>query len=131
MKIGELARRAGVTVDTIRFYERRGVLPAPQRQRCGYRVYPEATLERLRLARSMRALGFKLDEIADGLRAMSAKDATCAGEKWRLERVLARLDRELSALERVRGSVVQVLHECDSGSCRFARSGAGLGQDGP
>ena len=69
MKIGQLARAAGVTVDTVRFYERRGVLPQAARLPSGYRVYTAATVERIRLARTLQALGFTLDEVVDALHA--------------------------------------------------------------
>lgn len=69
MNIGELARSAEVNIDTIRFYERRGVLPRPDRRPSGYRVYTTATVERLRLARALQSLGFTLDEIVGAFHA--------------------------------------------------------------
>jgi DNA-binding transcriptional MerR regulator len=57
MKIGEMAKRAGVTIDTVRFYERRGVLPPPERLPSGYRVYDTAAVERVRFARELQASG--------------------------------------------------------------------------
>ena len=61
MKIGEVAAGAGVSIDTVRFYERRGVLPEPERTASGYRTYTDASVERLRLARRLQSLGFTLD----------------------------------------------------------------------
>src|ERR1700680_2418885 len=69
MKIGQLARDAAVSIDTVRFYERRGVLPRPQRQPSGYRTYSDATVGRIKLARALQALGLTLDEVIDALRA--------------------------------------------------------------
>jgi DNA-binding transcriptional MerR regulator len=69
MKIGQVADAAGVSVDTVRFYERRGVLPAPERLPSGYRTYGSATVERIRLARRFQALGLTLDEVIDALLA--------------------------------------------------------------
>jgi DNA-binding transcriptional MerR regulator len=60
MKIGEIAGRAGVSVDTVRFYERVGVLPPPARTESGYRDYEPGTIERIRLARELQAIGFTL-----------------------------------------------------------------------
>ena len=120
MKIGELARSAGVNIDTVRFYERRGVLPRPERQASGYRVYNEVTVERLRLARALQSLGFKLDEIIDALHASDRGGATCETERWRLERVLERIDAKIGDLRRTRRDVVDVLAECDAGRCRLA-----------
>ena len=120
MNIGELARSAEVNIDTVRFYERRGVLPRPDRRPSGYRVYSDATVERLRLARSMQSLGFTLNEIVDALHASDGADATCENERWRLEAVLTRLDAKISDLRRTRRELVEALAECEAGRCRFA-----------
>jgi DNA-binding transcriptional MerR regulator len=119
MKIGQLAHAAGVTVDTVRFYERRGVLPQPDRLPSGYRVYTAATVERIRLARTLQALGFTLDEVIDALHASDAGTMTCADERWRLEDVLVRIDRQIEHLATVRDNVRDVLADCDAGHCRF------------
>src|SRR5918911_2285762 len=87
MKIGQVADEADVSVDTVRFYERRGVLPAPQRRPSGYREYPASTVERIRTARALQHLGFTLEEVIEALRAHDAGTATCASELWRLEAV--------------------------------------------
>ncbi|WP_226813792.1 MerR family transcriptional regulator, partial [Bordetella pertussis] len=63
MKIGELARTAGTTVETVRYYEKEGLLPAPERGLNNYRSYGEAHVERLRLIRNCRALDMTQDEI--------------------------------------------------------------------
>ena len=60
--IGEVAAGADVSIDTVRFYERRGVLPVPERTDSGYRTHPPATVDRLVLARRLQSLGFTLDE---------------------------------------------------------------------
>src|SRR6266487_5982261 len=88
MKIGQVAREAGVSIDTVRFYERRGVLPAPERRPSGYRMFTETAVPRIRMARSLQSLGFTLDEVIDALRAHDAGGATCDSERWRLEAVV-------------------------------------------
>lgn len=122
MNIGELARSAEVNIDTIRYYERRGVLPSPARRPSGYRVYPPETVERLRLARALQSLGFTLDEIVGAFHASAGGTATCETERWRLEAVLERLDAKISDLRRTRRELVQALAECADGRCRFAGS---------
>jgi len=121
MKIGEVARDAGVTVDTVRFYERRGVLPEPERQPSGYRRYTAGAAPRIRLAKSLQALGFTLDEVVDALRSLDAGDATCESERWRFERVLDRIDARLAELRRVRQDVVDVLDQTHAGRCALCR----------
>ena len=123
MKIGQLAELAGVSTDTVRFYERRGVLPPPQRQPSGYRVYTAETAERIRLAKDLQAHGFTLAEVIDALHSREA-GTTCADERWRLERVLDRIDRRLAELRALRSTVVDTLAGCDAGDCRFATTDA-------
>ena len=125
MKIGEVARKAGVSIDTVRFYERRGVLPAPQRQPSGYRTFTDATVTRIKMTRELQDLGFTLDEVIDALRAHDAGGATCDSERWRLEAVVDRLDARIAELRRARRNTMKVLDECRAGRCRF-EAGGGL-----
>ncbi len=66
MTIGELARRAGVKAQTIRFYEREGLVPVPARSAAGYRRYPAEAVERVRFIRAAKEVGFTLEEISAG-----------------------------------------------------------------
>ena len=68
LKIGQLARAAGVNVETIRYYERRGLLPEPPRTRSGYREYPESDVARLGFIRRAQELGFTLKEVKELIR---------------------------------------------------------------
>jgi DNA-binding transcriptional MerR regulator len=119
MKIGQIADQAGVSVDTLRFYERRGVLPAPERTASGYRDYPPSTVPRLHLARRLQQLGFTLDEVIDALHAGDGGDATCDSERWRLEIVRKRIEAKIAALEAGRREVRMVMAACDKGACQF------------
>jgi DNA-binding transcriptional MerR regulator len=114
-----VAAGAEVSVDTVRFYERRGLLPRPERQASGYRDYPESTVERIRMARNLQHLGFTLDEIVDALSAHDAGDATCESEQWRLEAVLGRIDARIADLRRTRRLVAGTMRNCRSGRCRL------------
>lgn len=120
MKIGEIADQAGVTVDTVRFYERVGVLPEPARTASGYRDYEPGTVERIRLTRQLQAIGFTLGDAVDALAAHDAGGATCESERWRLEAVLARVDAKLAELTQLRGRIVQAQEACADGRCVFA-----------
>jgi len=123
MKIGQVAELAGVSVDTVRFYERRGVLPTPQRLPSGYRTYTSATIERIRLARRLQRLGLTLEEVIDARHANDRGNASCASEQWRLEAVLARIDAKIAELREVRRDIQTVMDACVSGACVFADSG--------
>ena len=122
MKIGEVADLAGVSIDTVRFYERRGVLPEPERLESGYRTYTPATVERIRLARRLQQLGFTLDEVIDALHANERGDASCESERWRLEAVLERIEAKIAELRAVRRDIRSVVTACDSGACVFSRT---------
>ncbi|MEV6642574.1 MerR family transcriptional regulator [Amycolatopsis sp. NPDC051371] len=123
MKIGEVARAAEVSVDTVRFYERRGVLPAAERRPSGYRVFPPSAADRIRSAKALQDLGFTLDEVVDALHAHDTGDATCASERWRLEAVVARLDERIAQLQRVRRNAADSLADCRAGCCRLTGDG--------
>jgi DNA-binding transcriptional MerR regulator len=117
MRIGEVARDAGVTVDTVRFYERVGVLPAPMRTESGYRDYEPGTVERIRLTRELQAIGFTLADAVDALAAHDAGGATCESERWRLDAALARVDAKLAELNALRGRIEQAQDACARGDC--------------
>ena len=124
MKIGEVAREAGVTVDTVRFYERVGVLPAPARTESGYRDYEPRTVERIRLTRELQSIGFTLADAVDALAAHDAGGATCESERWRLDAALARVDAKLAELDALRQRIVETQDACAGGRCLLTRSSA-------
>jgi DNA-binding transcriptional MerR regulator len=117
MKIGEVADRAGVSVDTVRFYERVGVLPLPARTESGYRDYEPDTIGRIKLTRELQAIGFTLNDTVDALSAHDAGGATCESERWRLDAVLARVDAKIAELTALRGRITDTQAACDSGNC--------------
>ena len=117
VKIGQVASAAGVSIDTIRFYERRGVLPPAPRTAAGYRIFTEATVTRIRLARRLQGLGLTLDEITGALHAQHEGQATCESERWRLRAALDRIESRIADLTRLRGQVRDTLAACEAGSC--------------
>lgn len=119
MKIGEVAERAGVSIDAVRYYERRGVLPRAERTASGYRMFGDESVARLGLVRQLQALGFTLDEVVDALQAHDGGSATCASERWRLEQVGDRIDRKIKELQRTRRTIRATLAACDDGRCRL------------
>src|SRR3954452_16350940 len=119
LRIGEVASRAGVSVDTVRFYERVGLLPEPERRPSGYREYAADTIGRVRLARELKDIGFTLAEIVDALAAHDAGGATCESERWRLDAVLDRVDARLAELSALRRRIVRAQDACTDGRCVF------------
>ena len=120
MKIGEVAQRAGVSIDAVRYYERRGVLPRAERTASGYRVFGDESVTRRGLVRQLQDLGFTLDEVVDALHAHDTGHATCASERWRLEQVGDRIDDKIRVLQRTRRTIRATLAACEDGSCRLA-----------
>jgi len=102
MRSGELARRVGVSVETLRFYEREGLLPRPARTRCGYRQYQQRDLEQLRLIRSCQQIGFTLREVKDVLdlhRVLAAPERAGRLKPRAQTRLLAAAGRRLTLLD--------------------------------
>jgi MerR family copper efflux transcriptional regulator len=111
LTIGRLARRAGVGIDTVRFYERARLLPTPVRTVSGYRTYGDADVERLRFIRRAKALGFTLDEIRE-LLALSQGKGGRAAVKALAEKRLRDLDARLAELTVMRDTLAHYAHRC-------------------
>jgi len=108
--IGQLARRAGVPIDTVRHYERIGLLQPTVRLASGYRRYGEAEQKRLRFIRRAKALGFTLEEI-EGLLSLSASRNVGQVRRAASER-LADVERRIGELARMRDSLRQLIAAC-------------------
>src|SRR5215471_13137737 len=101
MQIGIVAKRVGLTVDAIRFYERNGLLPRPPRTEGGFRRYAENDVETLAFVRRVQGLGFKLSEIRALLQLRGNRLQPCAPVKCRLEGKLADVQRKLADLRKL------------------------------
>jgi Hg(II)-responsive transcriptional regulator len=112
LTIGAVARRAGVGVETVRFYERRGLLRRPPRPGAGFRTYPEETVARLRFIRQAQVLGFTLKEIGDLLALRVAPGTDCAAVRTRAAAKLADVEGRLAELERIRGALAKLVAAC-------------------
>ena len=105
MKIGEMAAMAGVTTKTLRFYEERGLLPAPTRTPSGYRDYPPEALNRLDFIRRGRNAGLTLAQISEILDLRDAGQAPCNHVEEVLAHRLVHLDRQIADLQELRTTV--------------------------
>jgi MerR family mercuric resistance operon transcriptional regulator len=115
MTIGELARQAGVGVQTVRYYERRRLLPAAPRRTSGYREFTPAALARLRFIRRAQELGFTLSEIAELLTLRLDPHTTAADFKARAEEKIGEIERKLHDLERLRHALAHLAGGCPGG----------------
>ena len=112
LTIGKVATQAGVAIDTIRYYEREGLLPAPARRPSGYRDYPADTVKRLRFIRRAKDLGFTLGEIADLLQLTERSQHDMAGMKQAAEAKLALVQAKITELQRMRKALQQMVTAC-------------------
>jgi MerR family mercuric resistance operon transcriptional regulator len=113
LTIGELAKRGGVGVETVRYYQRKGLLPVPPRRQKGFREYPAATLASLRFIRRAKGLGFSLKEIAELLALRKAGATTCADLRPRLASKAAELQVRAEALLRTSASLAAMVKACE------------------
>ncbi len=110
MTIGRLAKQAGVNIDTIRYYERNGLIPEPLRRASGYREYELSDVERLRFILRAKDLGFTLAEIGE-LLSLSA-DRDVRGVKRRAEQRLEQVEHKIKELQRVRRGLKTLIDAC-------------------
>ena len=127
LRIGELARLAGVGVETIRYYEREGVLPEPPRRGAvhhrGYRIYGDKALRRLKFILRAKQLGFTLAEIRSLLELRTSEEAGCREVREQADRHLKDVEERLGDLEGMRRALRLLIERCDAtsddGTCPF------------
>jgi len=109
---GRLARECGITVDTVRYYEREGLLAPPRRARSGYRLYGVDALVRLRFIRHAKTLGFSLDEIKELLALRVDRTKTCADVRSRARAKIADIGHRIESLERMKAGLDRLAAAC-------------------
>ena len=112
MKIGELAKTAGCTTDTIRFYEKEGLLPEAGRTEGNYRSYNESHIDRLRFIRNCRALDMTHDEIRALLRAVDGPAADCGAINALVGDHLDHVNARIEELEQLKAQLTVLRHRC-------------------
>lgn len=113
MTISRLAKAAGVKVETVRFYQRSGLLDEPPRPASGYRQYATADVQRIRFIKRAQVLGFTLEEIAGLLRLEGAR--TCAETRELAARKLGMVESRLTDLTAMRAALLDMIGKCDTG----------------
>ena len=114
LTIGAVAQRARVALDTVRYYERRGLLTPPPRTAAGYRQYPADAVRRVIFIKRAQALGFTLEEIAELLALRTRADGACDAVEHQAEETIGRIDAKLAELARMRGALVRLATACRS-----------------
>lgn len=111
---GRLAAAADVGVETVRYYERIGILPEPPRTEGGYRQYRERDLRRLRFIRGAKELGFRLEEIGELLELRTGPDLSCDAAAATADRAIERIDASLAELKTMRRALTRLREACAS-----------------
>lgn len=113
LTIGQIARRSGVGVATVRFYEKQGLIEEPPRTAAGYRQYPEEVVSRLRFIQRAKDLGFSLKEV-DELTSLRLDPATSSADvKTQAEAKIADIDAKIRDLKRMRKSLLELTQACN------------------
>ena len=110
--IGQLAKKAQVNVETVRYYERRGLIPRPPRRDSGYRQYPQDTFARIQFIKRAKELGFSLKEISELLSLRVDPNTTCGHVKRRAEVKIADVDEKIRALQRIKKALTKLVALC-------------------
>ena len=116
LTIGKIAKASGLSIETIRYYEREGILPEPGRTEAGYRIYPESSIARLRFVRRAKRLGFTLAEIRN-LLMLSDGAGDTAQVKALTEQKLALIKQRIEDLSRMRDALEELADRCPGTGC--------------
>lgn len=112
LTIGSIARRAGVNVQTVRYYERRGILSPSGRRASGYRVYAPGAVRVIRFIKNAQALGFSLDEITGLLKLRIGRGAQCGPARRRAEARLRVVRERIAGLRAIERTLQRLLKTC-------------------
>lgn len=112
LTIGRLAKQAGVNLETVRYYERRGLLPRPPRSESGYRLFPDDAAGRLRFIRRAQELGFSLAEIRDLLSLRVSRTAKRTDVRRRAEAKIADIDARIRSLRSMKSALQKLTRVC-------------------
>lgn len=112
LRSGQLAKLAGVNTETLRFYERKGLLPTPPRSASGYREYPDETVRRLEFIGRAKDLGFSLSEVGELLELRVRDLTTCAELRARAQDKLEDVHRKIAELKRLERGLENLIVSC-------------------
>ncbi|GBD98799.1 mercuric resistance operon regulatory protein [bacterium BMS3Abin07] len=112
LTIGKLAKQSEVNIETIRYYERRGLIPKPPRRESGYRQYPRDTVTRIQFIKRAKELGFSLREILELLSLRVDPATTCGDVKKRAEIKIADIEEKIRTLQGMKKALMNLTVEC-------------------
>jgi MerR family mercuric resistance operon transcriptional regulator len=112
LTIGEVAKRANVRIETLRYYERTGLVASPPRSESNYRLYPQETVRRVQFIKRAQELGFSLKEIMELLALRATPETPCADIRSRaLDKIMA-IEEKIQALHAMKHALAQLVAEC-------------------
>lgn len=112
LTIGQVAKQTGTRVETLRYYEREGLIPTPGRSAAGYRHYPASVLRRLRFIQRAKQVGFSLREIQELLMLRADPDTTCTQVQQRADVKIADIDARIRDLQTMRAALLSLVRQC-------------------
>ena len=118
LRIGKVATRSGVSVDTVRYYEERGLIAEPARLASGYRQFAPEVIERIRFIKQAQELGFTLSDVEQLIELRDSPDATCADVRRQAESKLAEIEEKLNALRRITQTLDELVSACNQPRAR-------------
>ena len=124
MQIGELAKQAGVSIQTVRFYERRKLLPEPARTESGFRKYDVQELKQLQFIRQAKSLGFSLDEIREIIRSRGRGECPCTDVIAIAERHLGDVTQRIQILEKFKEELSRAVRDWKKAGKQTLSAGA-------
>lgn len=110
---GQLAKRAGINIETIRYYERKGLIPQPHRRDSGYRQYPIEMITRLQFIKHAKTLGFSLKEIRELLSLKHDPKTPCSKVRNRAESKIEDIDGKIRTLQKMKKALVKLTKSCN------------------
>jgi DNA-binding transcriptional MerR regulator len=119
MTVSELAGQAGLPPDTVRYYLKIGLLPAPERTPAGYRLLDESLVDRLRFIKGAQGVGLRLREIAELLEIMDKGNCPCGHTEMLLQQRLAEVKQEIAKMAHLKGTLTKMLDQYPASQCFF------------
>jgi len=112
MTIGQLAKKCNVNIETVRYYERRGLIPAASRRESGYRQFSDDTVKRIQFIKHSQEVGFTLKEISELLSLRVDPKTTCADIMRRTEGKISEVEKKIQALSRIKKALIKLRSTC-------------------
>jgi MerR family mercuric resistance operon transcriptional regulator len=133
-KIGEVARRARVNKETVRYYEKRGLIPTPDRRYSGYRIFTQRHIDQIKFIKRAQELGFTLSEIKELLELRLNEETSCSGISKEARKKCEDVTEKIEDLQRIKKTLVDLINSCSGsgpkGDCPILKALEGRNETG-